>query len=176
VRADQSRLGFSYAGVGSTRATVPPGMNRDQHRVVLGAGEAAWDRARAAVRAWRMFDIGWVELCDPTTPIEVGRTVTVLVHALGLWSLNAARIVYVVDEPRRFGFAYGTLPDHAESGEELFLVTRDAEGTVTYELTSDSRPKQLAARLGYPYVRALQKRFARHSLQAMRRATSVDQR
>lgn len=121
-----------------------------------------------------MFDLGWVELVDPKAPIEAGTTVAVLVRSLGLWSLNAARIVYVVDERDRFGFAYGTLPDHAESGEELFLVTRDAGGTVTYELRADSRPHQWPARLGYPWVRRLQKRFARCSLQAMQRATSAE--
>ena len=35
------------------------------------------------------------------------------------------RVVYVVDEPDRRGFAYGTLPGHAESGEELFMVRFD---------------------------------------------------
>lgn len=39
-----------------------------------------------------------------------------------VWSLNAARIVYVVDEPRRFGCAYETLPGHVERGEERFLI------------------------------------------------------
>jgi uncharacterized protein (UPF0548 family) len=29
------------------------------------------------------------------------------------------RVVYVLDEPERRGFAYGTLPGHPESGEEL---------------------------------------------------------
>ena len=46
-----------------------------------------------------------------------------LARALGLWVLNACRIVYVIEEDgplRRFAFAYGTLPEHAESGEERF--------------------------------------------------------
>jgi len=145
-------------------------MNRDRSSIQLGAGVEAWTRARNAVRSWRMFDLGWVELHDPSTPIEVGATVAVLVGSMGLWSLNAARIVYVIDEPERFGFAYGTLPDHAESGEELFLVTRDGAGAVSYEITADSRPNQLAAKLAYPWVRTLQKRFARCSLEAMQRA------
>jgi uncharacterized protein (UPF0548 family) len=172
-RAEQGALDFAYAYVGSTRGAAPIGMQRDEHRTVLGTGDAAWARARAAVRTWRMFDFDWVELHDSGTPIETGRTVVVLVRSLGLWSLNAARIAYVVDEPRRFGFAYATLPEHAECGEELFLVTRDAE-TVSYAVTADSRPHQLAAKLAYPWVRRLQKRFARHSLEAMRRATSAE--
>ena len=49
-------------------------------------------------------------------------------RAIGLWWLNACRIVYVVDESgpiSKFGFAYGTLPGHVESGEERFLIEWD---------------------------------------------------
>jgi uncharacterized protein (UPF0548 family) len=63
-----------------------------------------------------------VELCGSDTLIEPGQTVAVLTRVCGLWSLNACRIVYVIQEDRRFGYAYGTLPEHAESGEERFLV------------------------------------------------------
>jgi Domain of unknown function (DUF1990) len=44
-----------------------------------------------------------------------------------IWSRSAApcRVVCVVDEAgptSKFGFAYGTLPGHVESGEERFLI------------------------------------------------------
>jgi uncharacterized protein (UPF0548 family) len=82
--------------------------------------------------------------------------------------------VYVVDEPgpiRRCGFAYGTLPDHAESGEERFLIEWDqASGEVWYDILAFSRPHLLLARLGYPFVRRVQERFAKASAAAMRRA------
>jgi uncharacterized protein (UPF0548 family) len=42
--------------------------------------------------------------------------------------------VYVIDEQKRFGFAYGTLPEHAGSGEERFLVEMDDEQTVWYDI------------------------------------------
>jgi uncharacterized protein (UPF0548 family) len=82
--------------------------------------------------------------------------------------------VYVVDEQgpvQRFGFAYGTLPDHAESGEERFTVEwHGADGAVWYDILAFSRPQQLLPRLGYPFTRKLQRRFARDSAAAMRRA------
>jgi uncharacterized protein (UPF0548 family) len=88
--------------------------------------------------------------------------------------VNACRVVYVVDEGgpvQRFGFAYGTLPDHAESGEERFTVEwHEADDAVWYDILAFSRPQQLLARLGYPFARRLQKRFARGSAAAMRRA------
>ena len=94
--------------------------------------------------------------------------------SLALWSLNACRIVYVVDESqpiRRFGFAYGTLPDHVESGEERFVVEWDeASDEVWYDIFAFSRPRHPLIRLGNPYMRRLQQRFGRESAAAMARA------
>ena len=44
------------------------------------------------------------------------------------------RVASVVDEPNRFGFAYGTLPIHPEQGEQSFIVERDEGGKVTFTL------------------------------------------
>ena len=75
--------------------------------------------------------------------------------------------MYVVDEEepiRRFGYAYGTLPEHAETGEERFLVEWDqASGQVRYDILALSRQHLLLTRLGYPYVRRVHKRFAKES-------------
>ena len=94
-----------------------------------------------------------------------------LASALGLWVLNACRVVYVVEEEepvRRFAFAYGTLPEHAESGEERFQVELLEDDSVWYDILAFSRPNQLLARLAYPYVRRKQKQFARESMLAMK--------
>src|SRR5262249_3816421 len=104
--------------------------------------------------------------CD--APIAEGTTVAVVARAFGLVWINACRIVYVVDEPgRAFGFAYGTLPDHVESGEERFMIETESDGTVWYDLLAFWRPRHPVAGLGYPLTRALQKRFARDSMAAM---------
>jgi uncharacterized protein (UPF0548 family) len=105
-------------------------------------------------------------------PIEVGTTVAVVAHHYGFWSLNACRIVYVIDEEtnavRRTGFAYGTLPEHGALGEERFSVEwHRADDSVWYDLYAFSRPAHALARLGYPLGRRLQRRFARASKQAM---------
>jgi uncharacterized protein (UPF0548 family) len=172
--AAQSALEPTYAGVGATATAPPPGYTVDRTRIALGAGEEVFRSARAALERWEQFRLGWVEAAPADTPIRTGAVVAVLARVLGLWWLNACRIVYVVDEPGpacRFGFAYGTLPDHAESGEERFLIEWDrATGTVWYDILAFSRPNHWLARLGYPLTRRTQKRFARHSGAVMQRA------
>jgi uncharacterized protein (UPF0548 family) len=170
----QSGLPFTYAAVGATAGVPPAGYQIDPTRVRLGSGQPAFERGQSALRRWAHFDLGWVELCWPTVPMETGQTVAILAHVCGLWSLNACRIVYVMDEPRRFGFAYGTLPEHAESGEERFTVEWNAsDDSVWYDILAFSRPNQLLSRVGYPYVRRLQKRFARDSGAAMMQAVAL---
>ena len=106
---------------------------------------------------------------------EANQTVGVLARALGLWVLNVCRVVYVVEEEqpvRRFAFAYGTLPEHAESGEERFQVEWHEDDSVWYDIFAFSRPNQLFSRIAYPYVRRKQKQFARDSMRAMKTAVS----
>lgn len=50
------------------------------------------------------------------------------------------RVIYVIDEPNRKGFAYGTLPGHPLSGEESFVVELEDDGSVWLTLRSLSRP------------------------------------
>ncbi len=165
---DALKSSFSYDGVGSTELVPPDGCTIDHNRIKIGEGKAAFEIAKDAVRAWKMFDMPWVTLCRPDTPIETGRNAAILIKHFGFYSLNAARIVYVIDEPNRFGFAYGTLEDHGESGEERFLVEYHPEtGEVWYDLFAFSRPNLFLAKLGYPLTRMLQKRFARDSKAAM---------
>ena len=162
---------FSYSAVGASQTEPPPGHIIDHNRTYLGNGPGTYQRARAAIQNWSMFQISWVQLFWPTAAIVEGSTVGILARALGLWSLNACRIVYVMEEQgavERFGFAYGTLPDHAEQGEERFSVEwHRQDNSVWYDILAFSRPKQPLAIIGFPYVRRLQKRFAQDSMQAM---------
>jgi uncharacterized protein (UPF0548 family) len=164
---------FSYHHVGASLATAPDGYIVDHNRVQLGVGTAVFERARDAIRRWKMFEMSWLELCWPNVPIAAGSTVAVVVHHLGFWSLNACRIVYTIEDRgavERYGFAYGTLSDHAEMGEERFTVELHGnDETVWYDIYAFFRPRPLA-RLAHPFTRALQKRFASDSKAAMKRA------
>jgi uncharacterized protein (UPF0548 family) len=167
---------FSYTEVGATASEIPAGYNIDHNRQLLGRGAKYYERAIAAIHSWKMFNLPWVELISTQTPIETGRTVAITVKHYGFYSLNAARIVYTIDEGgdlNRFGFAYGTLLEHGEIGEERFMVEYDhRSGEVWYDILAFSRPASLLAKLGYPLTRGLQKQFAGDSKAAMLQAVS----
>lgn len=178
--AAQAKLDFTYTAVGATAGLPPAGYLVDHTRIKLGEGEEIFTRAKAALGRWEQFRLGWVEAWPPETPIRAGEVVAVVARRFGLWWLSACRVVYVVDEPGsvcRYGFAYGTLPDHAGSGEERFLVEWDrASEEVWYDILAFSRPQWLLTRLGYRYMRRLQKRFGRESAAAMVRAVGNPER
>lgn len=163
---------FSYPAVGATREPSPPaGFDIDHNRQLLGRGPQAFENAKRAIREWRMFEVPGLQLFHPDTPIEPGHTVGLVAGHLGFYSFNFCRIVYVIDEPGRFGFAYGTLRQHAESGEERFTVEYHSDSDeVWYDIYAFSRPGNLLVRLGYPYARYRQKSFAVGSKAAMLKA------
>jgi uncharacterized protein (UPF0548 family) len=175
--SSQSKVEFTYTAVGATARTPPPGYVVDHNRIKLGEGEQVFRAAKAALETWRHFNLGWVEAKPMEDSIQVGGVVAVVARSLGVWWLNACRIVYVVNKDdgavARFGFAYGTVPAHAESGEERFLIEWDrADDGVWYDILAFSKPHGLLSRLGNPWLRFLQRRFAEDSKAAMARHTS----
>jgi uncharacterized protein (UPF0548 family) len=126
------------------------------------------------MKAWELFDRAWLRIFPENLEIREGSTITVVPSHLAFYSINLCRIIYVLDsaEPfHLFGFAYGTLTEHAESGEERFTVSwNTGDQSVWYEILAFSKPRAFLARVGYPISRAIQRRFARASLAAMRNA------
>jgi uncharacterized protein (UPF0548 family) len=175
ARAEELEL--SYSPVGLAREARPAGFRVAEAQVVLGHGAAIFDRAVQAIGEWRPFDLGWVGIYPVGAPVVPGTTVAVVAQHLGFWSAHACRIVYPLSTetgpspgPVVAGFAYGTLTDHAEIGEEIFAVTMDSStGAVTYSIRAVSREGAWLARLGAPVARAYQSRFRRDSLAAMQR-------
>jgi uncharacterized protein (UPF0548 family) len=171
---ESRRLTLSYEPQGIAISGQWRGR-RDEQVVAIGSGPTDFERARAALASWRHFDLGWASVHPLAPGIRAGTVVAVLIRHLGFWSLNGCRVVYGVDEVaggrRRFGFAYGTLTNHAECGEELFEVFLETgTGRVMYRIRVASRPNAVLARVGYPIVRRLQARFRRDSAAALRRA------
>ena len=166
--ASQRNLPFTYSEVGATNTTPPRAYTIDHNRIRLGHGAETFERAVAALKRWQHFDLGWVTIVPRGVAVEVGAIVAVKARAFGTWSLNASRVVYVIDEARRFGFAYGTLPGHVECGEERFLIEWLPDDSVWYDILAFSRPQHPLVKLSRPLARRLQKQFARDSLNRMK--------
>jgi uncharacterized protein (UPF0548 family) len=161
----------TYGGVGVTLGDAElAGYRTDRYEAVLGSGVGAFERARDGIRAWAAHRGAGVQVFPADAPVAEGTTV-VLVTRLGPASVLAAcRVVAVVDERERFGFAYGTLPLHPESGEEAFVVERGADDAVRFRVVAVSRPASPLARLGAPVARLVQRRVTSGYLEALRRA------
>jgi uncharacterized protein (UPF0548 family) len=162
-------LPLSYEPVGSA-SQRRPGFDFDEHVTVVGNDDAAYIRAKAALARWKHFQLGWADLFPRQPPIDPGTVVAVMFRHVGFWSLNGCRVVYRIggEDDVEFGFAYGTLANHAECGEEIFKVALDTQtGDVSYTIRAVSKPRVALARLGYPVVRLLQARFRRDSARAV---------
>lgn len=101
---------------------------------------------------------------DGTALVAPGDTAWLLLP-LGLRA--PVRVIYVIDEPQRRGFAYGTLPGHPESGEEAFVVDQTADGSVWLTVTSISRPSTWYWWAVYPALRFAQWAITRRYLSAL---------
>ena len=169
----QRELPFTYPEVGATNTTPPSHYTVDHNRIQLGHGAVTFARAVEVLKNWGQFDLGWVTIVPKGVTVEVVATVAIKARAFGTRSLSACRVVYVIDEERRFGFAYGTLPDHVERGEERFLIEWLPDDSVWYDILAFSEPRHPLVKASSPLARMLQKRFARDSLARMKSATDL---
>ncbi len=162
--AQQRTCELTYEPVGVTTAGMaeaPRGYALGCSRKLLAEGgdpqitEKAFAAAKLGLQRWQQFRLGWVEALPGDTALQEGEVVNIVAHTCGLWAANACRIIATIDEGtqpsrtgslacfgvHRFGFVYGTLPDHVAAGEERFLIETDAEGNVWYDILAFSRPR-----------------------------------
>ena len=158
---------LTYGEVGATETEyLPIGYRHDRHRRRIGAA-ASFDRAAAGLRSWQVHK-GIGARVIPDEPItQVGASHLVVMRLGPVRVVAPVRIVHIIDETDRQGFAYGTLPGHPEKGEESFTVSRTSEGGTVFEITAFSRPSELLVRLGSPVARAVQNRTTERYLQAL---------
>ena len=175
---------FTYPEVGASErigtaeaASLEGRYDVDRRCYALGEGVPTFEAARAALLGWRHFEVPWLEFYGGERPAVEDQVVATLVNVVGIWLSNPCRVVRVEDREARedlVELVYGTLPGHAECGEERFRVAIDpATEIVTYEIAAFSRPAILLAKLGYPFARRLQARFAVASARALAAACSI---
>jgi uncharacterized protein (UPF0548 family) len=153
--SELATMSLTYRDVGATAGALPAGYHHVRKSAVIGSGRPRFDDAAERVMRWGMLRGAGVRVDASTEVAAVGSEVLV-----GFGPLRApCRVVYVIDGPDRRGFAYGTLPGHPESGEELFAVRYDrASGDVHAEVIAFSRHATWWSRLGSP-VTALAQRL-----------------
>nr|WP_269205142.1 DUF1990 domain-containing protein [Motilibacter aurantiacus] len=159
---------YDEVGVSLEDGVVPPGWNESVAVAALGAGDDVWERARRGLDTWAAHRGARIRVAPPSPVLEEGTVVALAVHLRVAAIVATCRIVRVVDEPDRYGFAYGTLPLHPEQGEESFLVQRAANGAVTFRARSVARPVQPFARLAPPVARLMIAGYTRLYARGMR--------
>jgi len=164
----------TYAHVGST---IDPDSWPDHHpyvrSLVVGRGQACFAAAVDGLRSWACHRGIRARVHPAGAPIVVGTTVAVELPIGPVRIIVPNRVVAVICEPARFGFAYGTLPGHEERGEEGFVVEQAPDGTVTATVVVDAVPATPAARLVGPAVTLVQHLAVRRYLSAW--AAHVDE-
>ncbi|MFB9238038.1 DUF1990 family protein [Plantactinospora siamensis] len=172
---DDRMADLTYPEVGATEPAVtghgplPAGYRHLRHRAELDP--AAFAAAGAAVLSWRMHRAMGIRITASAPRAAAGVTVVV---GLGVGPVRLSapcRVVWAVDDDRRAGFGYGTLPGHPERGEEAFCVERDDAGRVWFTVAAFSRPDRWFTRAAGPLVVAFQHGYARRCAAALRRLT-----
>lgn len=161
----------TYAPTGRLLAGDGPDPELTAERP-LGSGAGTFEAAVACFRSLApQRSVATVWPADATA--ELGATVLVALPFGPVTVVAVNRVVAVVDEPDRWGFAYGTLPGHAEIGEEAFVVERDAGGAVVARIAATARVALPGAPLVQPLLRPLQRRFAERYLDAVESAVDA---
>jgi uncharacterized protein (UPF0548 family) len=150
------RADLTYVEVGATRGDLPAGYRHLRRTVAAGRGAVRFDAVARTVLGWEMHRRSGLSVSASDESV-VEDAVAVLRLGWGALAVSApVRVVYVVDEPRRRGFAYGTLPGHPERGEEAFVVELRDDDVVTFTITAFSRPASVLARAAGPVGRRVQ--------------------
>jgi uncharacterized protein (UPF0548 family) len=148
---------LTYPEVGATRGELPTGYAHVAREGRLGVGEETFTRASEALFGGELQRRAGVRVL-PSSPTVVEGGDAILLLGFGRLAIPApVRVVYVVNEPRVRGFAYGTLPGHPESGEEAFLVELRPDDVVVCRVTAFSRPVTWLSRLGGPLATLTQR-------------------
>ncbi|GAA5032175.1 DUF1990 family protein [Microbacterium fluvii] len=105
---------------------------------------------------------------DGTPYVAAGTTVRVSGRVRGMSADGQLRVIFAVDEPRRVGFALGTVGDSVVSGEESFMIDWYDNDEVWFTVRAFDAPTALV----YRTLRGMVRRRRRELFQRYLRAIS----
>jgi uncharacterized protein (UPF0548 family) len=166
---------LTYPEVGATRHPgddMPGGYRHVRRHARLGSGDAVFERAADALAHWRMHRAAGLAVRASAIEAAPGVRISsgVGTGPLRIWA--PCEVVWLVDEPGRYGYGYGTLAGHPASGEEAFDISM-VDGDVWLDIRAFSRPARWYTRLGRPVVERLQDRATDRYVTALRRLAAV---
>lgn len=162
--AKLAEMPWTYPEVGATAGALPDGYHHITVAGRIGYGRRRFEQAAEAVRHWGMQRGAGLRI---KTSSDVATPDAVVLVRLGPMRAPC-RVVYVIEETDRCGFAYGTLPGHPESGEESFAVRYDpADEAVYAEVRAFSKPATWWFRAGAPVAALAQRVITRRYLRAV---------
>lgn len=174
----------TYAAVGATQAadllTHPPqGFRAMQARTRIGHGDARWEWAGQQVMSWGIQRRSGFRV-RPLTTASTPRTEQVYsseghemlragdsAELIAMGITSPVRVIYIIDDEVRRGFAVGTLPGHPECGEESFVIDRTEDGSVWMTIRSFSHPSSRRWWMLYPVLRVMQSVMTRRYLRSL---------
>jgi uncharacterized protein (UPF0548 family) len=147
-------------GAGFEVTAIAPGTGAQYTGIAYGADGAPLGEQPPARTEQRFA-------ADGTPFITAGMTATLRGRGrLGGRSIPVL-VVYVVDEPERVGFAYGTAGDAPEHGEESFVLEHRDDDTVWLTIRSALEPGRGVRRLFAPLVRRRRRELTLRELRAL---------
>ena len=110
---------------------------------------------------------------DGTPYITPGMTAVLTIKAWNRSVRAPVRVVFLIDESDRVGFAYGTMPGHPESGEALFYVEHREDDSVWLVIRTFSQPSTGRWKIAGPLVRFQQRAYTKRYLRALHPAAAA---
>lgn len=104
---------------------------------------------------------------DGTPYVAAGTTVRVHGRVKGCRADAELRVIYVIEEPRRVGFALGTVDGSVVSGEEAFVIEWRDNDEVWFTVRAFDRPASWLYRALPPLVRKRRRELFQRYLRAI---------
>lgn len=158
-RSADAQLTYSTVGMTLGWAPTPDGYNEHMSERVVGHGKEVFDKVGYALMHWEINRKAGFQVQAQHEVVREGERVGVVLPVFPFIGVSAiCKVVGVIAEGDRTGFAYGTLPGHPQQGEEAFVLEHREDDSVVMTVRAISKPAAWFVKLAGPLAAAKQKR------------------